>query len=316
MTATAGRTSLKIPDFAKYPELRFINKHDWIGPWLARHRLLPDRRRGAGSSSASSCSTVLLWHSTFLINSVGPRRRSSALRHRRHQPELRAPRGAHAGGGVAQQPPSPPGVGPAGIPLVAMGSDLLRHHWSVVARSRSRCPGRATTRRPRREDGGPRVACPSPLSRSGRPVRSGPARLRPPAARCRDRDVAGGVRRPWHRRSRRREPDRPMTAPRSAWARAEIPRSTTSAGSFTIATIASSRASCIVGRDEPPRGPIADRRSRSRSAPRCGTRARADRPPWPPAAPAGTDRRPTARPARRTPASPNGRSSCPRQPAK
>ena len=23
----------EIKDFAKYPELRFINKHDWIGPW-------------------------------------------------------------------------------------------------------------------------------------------------------------------------------------------------------------------------------------------------------------------------------------------
>jgi stearoyl-CoA desaturase (Delta-9 desaturase) len=59
----------QIRDFAKYPELRFLTKHDWIPPWVA----------------ATACyliggwpglvfgffgSTVLLWHSTFLVNSL------------------------------------------------------------------------------------------------------------------------------------------------------------------------------------------------------------------------------------------------------
>ena len=53
-----------IKDFAKYPELRWLNKHDWIAPVGAR------RRRcliggWSGLVFGFFCSTVLLWHGTF-----------------------------------------------------------------------------------------------------------------------------------------------------------------------------------------------------------------------------------------------------------
>jgi len=58
-----------IDDFEKFPELRFLNKHDWIPPWsLAIACAL------IGGWSALLIgfflSTVLLWHGTFLVNSV------------------------------------------------------------------------------------------------------------------------------------------------------------------------------------------------------------------------------------------------------
>lgn len=57
-----------IEDFARFPELRFLNKHDWVGPWLL----------GAGCFAFAGWrglvvgffwSTVVLWHVTFSINS-------------------------------------------------------------------------------------------------------------------------------------------------------------------------------------------------------------------------------------------------------
>ena len=34
----------RIKDFAKYPELRFLNTHDWIAPWTLGLACVPDRR--------------------------------------------------------------------------------------------------------------------------------------------------------------------------------------------------------------------------------------------------------------------------------
>jgi stearoyl-CoA desaturase (delta-9 desaturase) len=59
----------RIKDFAKYPELRFINKHDWIAPWsfgLAAFLI----GGWSGLVVGFFWSTVLLWHSTFLVNSA------------------------------------------------------------------------------------------------------------------------------------------------------------------------------------------------------------------------------------------------------
>jgi stearoyl-CoA desaturase (Delta-9 desaturase) len=58
-----------IKDFAKYPELRFINKHDWIAPWTfgAVAFLIGG---WSGLVVGFFWSTVLLWHSTFLVNSA------------------------------------------------------------------------------------------------------------------------------------------------------------------------------------------------------------------------------------------------------
>ncbi len=59
----------RIRDFAKYPELRWLNKHDWVGPWLLGISCwLIDGWRGLVVGFFTS--TVLLWHSTFFINSL------------------------------------------------------------------------------------------------------------------------------------------------------------------------------------------------------------------------------------------------------
>ena len=58
-----------IKDFAKYPELRFLNKHDWIAPWslgLASYLIAG----WSGLLIGFFASTVLLWHVTFTVNSL------------------------------------------------------------------------------------------------------------------------------------------------------------------------------------------------------------------------------------------------------
>jgi stearoyl-CoA desaturase (Delta-9 desaturase) len=58
-----------IKDFAKFPELRFLNKHDWIAPWtfgLAAFWI----GGWSGLVVGFVWSTVLLWHTTFLVNSA------------------------------------------------------------------------------------------------------------------------------------------------------------------------------------------------------------------------------------------------------
>ena len=56
-------------DFAKYPELRWLNAHDWVGPvplaiacWLFAG--------WSGLVIGFFASTLLLWHATFTVNSV------------------------------------------------------------------------------------------------------------------------------------------------------------------------------------------------------------------------------------------------------
>jgi stearoyl-CoA desaturase (delta-9 desaturase) len=58
-----------IKDFAKYPELRWLNAHDWIAPWsLGVACFLIGGWSGLVFGFFGS--TVLLWHSTFIVNSV------------------------------------------------------------------------------------------------------------------------------------------------------------------------------------------------------------------------------------------------------
>ena len=58
-----------IRDFAKFPELRFITKHDWIAPWTVG---VASFLIGGWSGLVFGFlgSTVLLWHSTFFVNSL------------------------------------------------------------------------------------------------------------------------------------------------------------------------------------------------------------------------------------------------------
>jgi stearoyl-CoA desaturase (delta-9 desaturase) len=58
-----------VPDLARYPELRFLNRFDWIGPWtvgIASFLIAG----WSGLVFGFFGSTVLLWHSTFSINSL------------------------------------------------------------------------------------------------------------------------------------------------------------------------------------------------------------------------------------------------------
>jgi stearoyl-CoA desaturase (delta-9 desaturase) len=58
-----------IKDFAKFPELRFLTRHDWIAPWVAGTASFLI----AGPSGlvfGFFGSTILLWHSTFFVNSL------------------------------------------------------------------------------------------------------------------------------------------------------------------------------------------------------------------------------------------------------
>ena len=56
-------------DFAKYPEIRFISRHDWLPPWLLGIACLLIGG-WSGLLIGFFLSTVVLWHSTFLVNSL------------------------------------------------------------------------------------------------------------------------------------------------------------------------------------------------------------------------------------------------------
>src|SRR5689334_20037783 len=66
----SGPTDIdRIPDFARYPELRFLNRNDWIGPWTLG--VLAFLVGGwSGLVVGFFGSTVLLWHGTFAVNSL------------------------------------------------------------------------------------------------------------------------------------------------------------------------------------------------------------------------------------------------------
>jgi stearoyl-CoA desaturase (delta-9 desaturase) len=65
-----GETKLDgIKDFARYPELRWLSRHDWIAPWalgVACYLI----GGWSGLVVGFFWSTVLLWHATFTINSA------------------------------------------------------------------------------------------------------------------------------------------------------------------------------------------------------------------------------------------------------
>jgi stearoyl-CoA desaturase (delta-9 desaturase) len=59
----------QIEDFARFPELRWMNKHDWVAPWslgVASYLIAG----WSGLVVGFFGSTILLWHATFCINSV------------------------------------------------------------------------------------------------------------------------------------------------------------------------------------------------------------------------------------------------------
>jgi stearoyl-CoA desaturase (delta-9 desaturase) len=61
-----------VEEFADHPEIRWMNDHDWVGPiplaigcWLVAG--------WSGLVVGFFCSTLLLWHATFLVNSAAHR---------------------------------------------------------------------------------------------------------------------------------------------------------------------------------------------------------------------------------------------------
>src|SRR5204862_1177418 len=58
-----------IKDFSKYPELVWLDKHDWVAPW-ALGFLSYYIAGWSGLIIGFFLSTVLLWHGTFTINSL------------------------------------------------------------------------------------------------------------------------------------------------------------------------------------------------------------------------------------------------------
>jgi stearoyl-CoA desaturase (delta-9 desaturase) len=59
----------EVRDFARFPELRWLNKHDWVGPWsLGCVCWLIGG--WSGLIVGFFASTVALWHTTFLVNSA------------------------------------------------------------------------------------------------------------------------------------------------------------------------------------------------------------------------------------------------------
>lgn len=59
----------RIKDFAAYPELRFLNRFDWIGPWALGIACFLIAG-WSGLVIGFFLSTVLLWHGTFVVNSL------------------------------------------------------------------------------------------------------------------------------------------------------------------------------------------------------------------------------------------------------
>lgn len=65
----SDRPAGSMADFEKYPEIRFISRHDWIPPWVLA--IACTLIAGwPGLLIGFFLSTVLLWHSTFMINSL------------------------------------------------------------------------------------------------------------------------------------------------------------------------------------------------------------------------------------------------------
>jgi len=65
-----GPTKLDgIKDFARYPELRWLNRHDWVPAWSVAVACFLIAG-WSGLVVGFFWSTVLLWHSTFMVNSV------------------------------------------------------------------------------------------------------------------------------------------------------------------------------------------------------------------------------------------------------
>ena len=139
-----------IKDFTRYPELVWLDKHDWVAPWtLGVFCYLV--AGWSGLIIGFFASTIVLWHATFTVNSLAHVFGRRGVRHDRHEPELAAGRAHHGRRGLAQQPPPLPVGRSAGLPVVADRHDLLPVARVRLRRHRARPapgPGRGARRGP------------------------------------------------------------------------------------------------------------------------------------------------------------------------
>ena len=124
----------RIPDLAKYPELRWLNDHYLRAAGRARRAALSGRRRDLAGVG------LLRQHDAALARDVHDqlaraRVRQPPLRDHRRQPQQRLAGAAHPGRGLAQQPPPLHELGPPGLLLVGDRRQLLRAGGAVVVRA-------------------------------------------------------------------------------------------------------------------------------------------------------------------------------------
>ncbi len=134
-----------VPDLAKFPELRFLDRFDVLVPVLFAAALFGLGEALEAWAPALSVtgpqllvwgfciSTVALLHGTFTINSLAHRIGRRRYPTEGRQPQQLAAGADHAGRGVAQQPPPLPRRGAPGVLLVGVRPHLLRAARAEVA---------------------------------------------------------------------------------------------------------------------------------------------------------------------------------------
>ena len=135
-----------VPDLARFPELRLLDRFDMAAPALLAGALFVGGGllEGAGVNTSGPqllvwgffISTVALFHATCLINSLAHQIGPAPLRDPRPQRQQPHAGAADAGRGLAQQPSPLSERGAAGVLLVGDRRDLLPAGRPVVARGR------------------------------------------------------------------------------------------------------------------------------------------------------------------------------------
>ena len=143
----------RVPDLAKYPELVWLDRHQYLPTAALRRRALP-RLRAVGLFYGYFLSTVLLWHGTFSHQQRHAPLRPPRLRDDRRLAQQLPLLARDDGRGLAQQPPLGAGLRGPGLPLVGDRPELLPALARRAARPRARpappaaalARGRASTR--------------------------------------------------------------------------------------------------------------------------------------------------------------------------
>ena len=157
----------RIPDLAKYPELVWLDRNQYV-PTLLYGVALYFAFGWTGLFYGYFLSTVLLWHGTFSINSVMHVFGRRVYRDDRRLAQQLPLRARHDGRGLAQQPPLGARLRGAGLPLVAGGRELLPALARREARPRARPapPAASAGARPRARPIGPGAPSRPPASTS------------------------------------------------------------------------------------------------------------------------------------------------------